>query len=90
VEYTHARLGIFQLKIWQRMFRLNPTKDVLLLARGKNGKIAPIECRIPDQKTCPVALQNLGGILSAGEEQLLRRVNYSILIFTMKLKSVTE
>ena len=53
VVFLRVRPGIFQRKIFQqqsqilrRMFHLNPrtlTKDVLVLARGKNGKIAPIE-----------------------------------------------
>jgi hypothetical protein len=49
LEYLMAVMESVQSQILRRMFLLNPrtqTKDVLLLARGKNGEIAPIECCI--------------------------------------------
>jgi len=66
-----AAMESVQAQILRRMFRLNPrtpTKDVLLLARGKNGNIAPIECRIRQSQ-----LRYYGHVLRKSAADPIRR-----------------
>jgi hypothetical protein len=66
-----AAVEAVQSQILRRMFHLSlrtPTKDVLLLARGKNGKIAPIECRIRQSQ-----LRYYGHVMRKNESDPIRR-----------------
>jgi ribosomal 50S subunit-associated protein YjgA (DUF615 family) len=75
LEYLSSRYGsngVGPITNPQTNVPLNPrtpTKDVLLLARGKNGKIAPIECRIRQ-----LQLRYYGHVMRKGECDPIRRI----------------